>query len=115
MQIISDSGITVFYNDSVEAKHLTVPQFKKFRADWVTLGPTVTSRPVIKSIQQSGGNCVLGWYSVAGLTYRVQSKSSLTNALWNDVTGDVTATDALAGKTISMLGSAQKFFRVIVP
>ena len=115
VQIISDSGITVFYNDAVEAKHLTVPQFKKFRADWVTLGPVVISRPVIKSVQQAGGNCVLTWYSVAGLTYRVQSKSALTNALWLDVAGDVMATDALAGKTIPMLGSPQRFLRVIIP
>ena len=115
VQLISDSGITVFYNDAVEAKHLPVPEFKKFRSDWVAFGPTITPAPVIKYVVRSGNNCVLTWYSVAGLTYRVQSKSAFSDPTWIDVAGDVTATDALASKTISMSGTAQKFLRVVIP
>ena len=115
VQLISDNGITVFYNDDIEAKFLPVKEFKKFRSDWVTLGSAVTSRPVIKSIERSGDTCVVTWYSVAGITYRLQSKSALGDSTWSDVTGDVTASDALASKTVSIPGSAQKFFRVAIP
>ena len=90
VQLISDNGITVYYNDDIEAKLLPYPGFKKFRSDWVTLGSVVISQPAIRSVQCTGGNCVLIWYSVAGLTYRVQSKSSLTDLMWIDVPGDVT-------------------------
>lgn len=115
VQLISDNGIALYYGDDIEAKFLPIPQFKKFRSDWVTLGPVVTSRPVIKSVQCAGGSCVLTWYSVAGLTYRVQSKSALTNAAWNNVAGDVTATTALASKSVSLSGATQQFFRVVIP
>lgn len=115
VQLISDNGITIFYNDAVEAKHLPVPEFKKFRSDWVTLGPTVISQPVIKCVQRFGNNVVVTWYSVAGTTYRVQSKSALSDTTWSNVNGDVPATDALATKTISMAGNTQQFFRVVIP
>ena len=44
----------------------------------------------------------------------VSEKSALGDA-WNNVPGDVLATDALASKPISMIGSSQKFFRVVIP
>ncbi len=115
VQLISDNGITVYYGDSIQAKHLPIKEFKKFRSDWVTLGTAVTSQPVIKLIARSGSDCVLTWYSVAGLTYQVQSKSALTDSMWSNVPGEVPATDALAWKSISMIGNTQKFFRVVIP
>ncbi|HTD68455.1 MAG TPA: hypothetical protein VK846_18175, partial [Candidatus Limnocylindria bacterium] len=115
VQVISDNGITVFYNDAVEAKHLPTRQFKKFRSDWVTLGPIVTPQPVIKCVQRLGETCLLTWYSVAGQNYRVQWKSALSETAWNDVPGDVSATDALSSKSLSMTASAQRFFRVVIP
>ncbi len=115
VQLISDSGITLYYGDGIQAKHLPVREFKKFRSDWVPLGAVVASQPNIKSIERIGGNCVLTWYSVAGTTYRVQTKAALTDLVWNNVPGDVPATDALASKSISMIGNSQKFFRVVIP
>ena len=49
VQLISDSGITVFYTDSIQAKHLPVREFKKFRSDWVPLGAVVASQPNINA------------------------------------------------------------------
>ena len=115
VQLISDNGIAVYYGDGVEAKFLPIPQFKKFRSDWVTLGPVVTPQPVFKGVQCAGGSCVLTWYSVAGLTYRVQSKPALTNAAWSNVAGDVTALGALSSKSILLNGATQQFFRVVIP
>jgi hypothetical protein len=115
VQLISDNGIALYYADGIEAKFLPVPQFKKFRSDWVTLGPVVTPQPVFRSVQCSGSSCVLTWYSVAGQTYRVQFKSALTNVAWSNVAGDVTATAALASKTVSVSGATQVFYRVVIP
>lgn len=114
VQLVSDNGIALYYGDGIEAKFLPIPQFKKFRSDWVALGPVVTSQPVLRSVQCAGGACVLNWYSVAGLTYRVQSKFALTNGAWSNVAGDVTASGALASKSVSM-GATQQFFRVVIP
>lgn len=115
VQLISDNGITVYYGDGIEAKQLSHPEFKKFRSDWVALGPVVTSQPAIRSITRNGADCVITWYSVAGLTYRVQSKAALSDVNWNDVPGDVAATDALASKTLAMSPGGQRFFRVVIP
>lgn len=115
VQLISDNGIALYYGDGVEAKFLPVPQFKKFRSDWRTLGPVVMSQPVFKSMQRIGGACVLTWYSVAGQNYRVQAKSAFSEPAWTDVPGDVLATDALASKMISMDAHPHKFFRIIIP
>jgi hypothetical protein len=114
VQLLSDNGITVYYNDGVQAKLLEIPEFKKFRTDWVTLGLVVTPRPVIKSIQHADGNCVLTWYSVAGVTYRVQSKLTVDDASWVDVPGDVVASDALASKTLPIGVPSQRFFRIVI-
>ena len=113
VQLITDSGITVYYNDGVEAKQLPYPGFKKFRSDWVPLGSIVTPQPAIKSAYCAGGSCVITWYSVAGLTYRVQSKFALSDPTWTDA-GEVVANDALTSKTIAM-APGQRFFRVIIP
>ena len=115
VQLISDNGITVYYGDDVQAKQLPYPGFKKFRSDWVALGPVVTSQPAIKSLIRTGTDCVITWYSVAGLTYRVQFKTALSDANWSDVPGDVMASDALASKTLAMSPGSQKFFRVLIP
>jgi hypothetical protein len=114
VQLVSDNGITVYYGDGIEAKQLPIREFKKFRNDWITLGPVVTPQPAIKEVRRSGGNCGVTWYSVAGMTYRVQRKSALSEVTWTDVPGDVTATDALASKSIPMTGT-QAFFRVVIP
>ena len=113
VQLISDNGITDFYNDGMEAKLLPIREFKKFRSDWVALGAVVIPPPVIKVVRCDGNDCVITWYSVEGLTYRVQFKSALSDADWTDIAGDETAMDALTSKTISVTGVAQRFFRVI--
>ena len=115
VQLVSDNGITLYYNDSVEAKFLPIKEHKKFRSDWITLGDAVTPQPAIKSIARTGSTCLVTWYSVAGITYRVQSKAALSDPAWTNLSGDVIATDALASKTISMAGGTQRFFRVVIP
>jgi hypothetical protein len=41
---------------------------------------------------------VTSWNSVSKWTYRVQYKTSLNDANWTDLSGDVLATNVIAGK-----------------
>lgn len=55
------------------------------------------------------------WDSVSGKSYRVQFKDRLTDAGWNDLPGDVSASGATASKTdATSIGQPQRFYRVQV-
>lgn len=117
-QILSDNGTNVFYGDGIQAKHLQLNglprEFKKFRVDTITLGDVVTPVPVIRTVSASEGVITITWFSVSGLTYRLQMRASVEDD-WADVSGDVVATAATAGRSVTAPGQdTQCFFRVIV-
>jgi len=61
----------------------------------------------------SGVSAVIEWNSVAGKTYRVQYKNSLSAPAWSDLPGDVTATTNTASKVdTTIAGVTQRFYRV---
>jgi hypothetical protein len=115
VQLISDNGIAIYYNDDIQAKFLPNRPHKKFRSDWVAFGPNVDPQPVIRSVTHSPTDCTLTWYSAAGVRYRVQAKNSLTEGEWVDVTPNILATDATASWSIPITAVGHRFFRVIVP
>ena len=112
-QILSDNGQSVFYGDGVAAKSLPVVNFKKCRSDLVTLGAVVKPTPIITSTTRSSTNLTLVWRALAGETYRVQSKTDLTQTNWLDVAGDVTATGPNASKVVNS-GGPQLYCRVVL-
>ena len=112
-ELISDNGTSVYYGDGVEAKHLPIPAFKKFRSDRVPLGPVVVSKPILRPVGRSGGQFVLSWYSVEGLTNAVQFRTNLTLGAWSDLPGDIRVTDAVTWKSVTPPGP-QCFYRVVV-
>jgi len=112
VQLISDNGTTIFYGDGIEAKHLAIPSFKKFRSDWVSFGAVTVSQPLIRSITLSGHNLIVSWCTVPGRTYRVQYKAQLKDPAWIDLTGDVLATEAIAMKIIPIGTAPQRFYHV---
>ena len=116
VQLISDNGITVYYGDTNQAKHLEVPNFKKFRSDWVKFGPVTLPSPTIKSIRvsESGADFLITWYSVAGGKYRLQCAFTLDEARWFDLTEDVLATEALTTHIVPLGLYAQCYFRVVL-
>jgi D-alanyl-D-alanine carboxypeptidase len=71
--------------------------------------------PVLSSpaFNVAGNSVTLTWNSSAGLTYRVQYKTSLEDPAWQNVAGDVTATNTTVIKVDSGL-SAQRFYRVLL-
>jgi hypothetical protein len=78
------------------------------------LGVSVTgvAQPVITLIEKSGINLMLAWTAVSNVSYRVQSKTHLTDAGWEDLQPSVTATSSLANYS-EPLTSNQRFYRVM--
>lgn len=78
---------------------------------------TVTADPVVivEVTAVTANSVALSWGAVAGKTYRVQFKNDLSEANWNDVPGDVTASGSTASKVDTTLGgSAQRFYRIVL-
>jgi len=112
IQIISDNGRRIWYNDDIQGKFLPEPNFKKFRSDRVRLGEIVKSAPYIVSNIVSQTGVTLTWRSRVNDIYRVQYKSAL-HMTWFDVPGDTTATSTLTTRFHALPPDAQRFYRVI--
>ncbi|MCU0784489.1 MAG: hypothetical protein MUF81_10690 [Verrucomicrobia bacterium] len=55
------------------------------------------------------------WSGSAGLRYRVQYKTNLSDAVWQNLSGDVIATNILSSKVDAPApGIAQRFYRVLL-
>jgi hypothetical protein len=78
-----------------------------------TLGKCLAPAFITSAIR-SGNNLNINWLSKRGLTYRAQYKTNLdTITSWQDVVGDVTATNTTATKTDLLPASTfQRFYRV---
>jgi hypothetical protein len=79
------------------------------------LGVSVSqlSQPVITQILPLGTNVMLTWSAVSNLTYRVQSKTNLLDAVWDDLAPLVTATN-LTANFFEPRVSGNKFYRLMV-
>jgi hypothetical protein len=114
VQLLSDNGITVFYGDEVQAKHLDERAFRKFRSDWLALGPVVVPQPAILSQVVSNSQLTLTWTAQEGRSYRLERATRLASPDWTTVPGDVMAVDAVASKTDSLNLTSTCFYRVVV-
>ena len=112
IQIISDNGRRIWYNDDIQGKFLPEVNFKKFRSDRVTLGEAVKSAPFIISNVVSEAGVTLTWRSRVNDTYRVQYKSAL-HMTWFDVPGDTLATHTTTTCFHALPPDSQRFYRVI--
>ena len=70
--------------------------------------------PIIESISIASATATISWSAIAGQSYRVQYKDSLSGSNWNDLLPDVTAADITATATFSTEGIAQRFYRIMV-
>jgi hypothetical protein len=112
IQIISDNGRRIWYNDDIQGKFLPEVNFKKFRSDRVPLGEIVKSAPYIISNVVSEAGVTLTWRSRVNDNYRVQYKSAL-HMTWFDVPGDMTATHTTTTRFHALPPDSQRFYRVI--
>ena len=115
IQLVSDNGTTVYYGGDVQAKHLPIREFKKFRVDTVALGAIVPNSPALRAIRLSpAGDVTVSWLSQPGANYRVQCNTTLDPSSWRDVRGDLTASGPISSKTFFPIAGPQCFYRVIV-
>lgn len=70
--------------------------------------------PLLTAPGQSGGTVSLRWSAVAGQTYQVQYKSSLTSATWSNLGSTNTATNGTAFAVDPDSPDAQRFYRVVL-
>jgi len=74
------------------------------------LSPPVLARP---TINLSNSSVTLNWTANAGLVYRVQYKTNLTDSVWQTLGADVTATNTMGFKVdTGLTGVPQRFYRI---
>lgn len=81
--------------------------------DQHTCGSTVPVPVISTPVVYRGEGVVLTWTSMPGVTYRVQSASSLAGAAWVDEPGDVVATGNTCTKNLSILPGVARYYRVL--
>jgi hypothetical protein len=82
-------------------------------ADVAVLSP---APPMTLMAARVGNSIQLTWNSQPGSFYRVQFRSSLTQAVWADLSGSVTATNSITSwSDPTPTTDSQKFYRVISP
>jgi D-alanyl-D-alanine carboxypeptidase len=76
----------------------------------------VLDPPQLLASQVTGPNSLtLTWRASAGLSYRVQFKTNLSDALWQTLGADVTATNSVASQTDTGFGTTpRRFYRVVL-
>jgi len=67
------------------------------------------------AVTNNGSNVFLSWNSSSGLKYRVEFKSSLTNATWLPLGADITATNTMTSATDGNVPTTkQKYYRIFL-
>jgi hypothetical protein len=83
--------------------------------DSETIAITVAGQPRITRIElPSPGVVSLEWSSVAGKTYRVDFKNSLSAPAWQQLGGIISATGPSSSATDNSAGGASRFYRVVL-
>ncbi len=114
VHLVTDAGRKIWYNDAITAKEMSIPYFKKFRTDIVFLGSVVKTMPKVTFMRYRAGGFTIGWRSVAGERYRVQYKSSFSDADWTQLGADVLATGTFASVTDPSPSPSHRFYHVMV-
>lgn len=66
-------------------------------------------------INPAGNSVTLAWSGSVGLRYRVQYKTNLADSFWQNLPGDITATNIPITKVDSLpAGAGQRFYRVML-
>ena len=74
------------------------------------IGSPKISAPQVNILQNQA---VLSWSANAGLKYRLQYKTDLSQANWTDIAPDIIATN-MTVVTTNSIGPGQKFFRILL-
>lgn len=114
IQLVSDCGTKVYYDDGIPAKLLPIPAFKKFRVDTVKLGKIVRTAPIITKFWIENGKANLLWRSISNDTYFIQYKNSLTDSYWTTLPSPIRALGTWTSFMDLESSGGTRFYRIIV-
>jgi hypothetical protein len=83
-------------------------------SDEKTFLVTVMAGPVIESINVSNDVVTVTWSAIAGLTYKLQFKTNITDTNWSAVPPDVTATGSSVTNTDTLSTEVERYYRVLL-
>jgi hypothetical protein len=66
----------------------------------------------VTSLRLTGGIVTMQWASVADMVYHVEFNSDVTQNAWRDVSGPITATDAVSSWSVAANESTAGFYRI---
>jgi hypothetical protein len=101
--------------DTVGASGMDIWQARTVTAKANCSGPVLQSAPpVIGPVSLANGMVTVSWTAVPGVTYCLQSKSTLKDSNWTTIPGNVTASDTTASKEDPIGPNAQRVYRVMI-
>jgi hypothetical protein len=74
----------------------------------------VAPPPMLRPLRASNGVAQLAWNAIAGQTYRLQYKPTLTATNWTDLAPDITATASTASATDAVGAAPERFYRILL-
>lgn len=107
------TGSNAVFTFQIEGQGIQDLSDESWAMDNLAISATQSAQPVITRILPIGTDVVITWSSVADLTYRLQSKTNLLDAVWNDLSPVVTATNS-ATNFSEPRSSESRFYRVMV-
>ena len=101
--------------DTVIASGMDIWQARAVTAKANCSGPAPQSTPpVIGPVSLVNGMVKVSWTATAGVTYCLQSKSTLKDSNWTTIPGNVTASGATASKEDPIGPNTQRVYRVMI-
>ncbi|HLX95932.1 MAG TPA: hypothetical protein VKU37_09315, partial [Verrucomicrobiae bacterium] len=81
-----------------------------YALDDISVVPVAT--PVLQRLSQSGSGVNLSWSTVAGLNYRLQYRTNLTQGAWINLGGPIAATSQITTTGDTVGTNSQRFYRI---
>ena len=109
--VLSGNGRTVVFTS--DAADLVPGDFNHLPDVFAVRLPAVAELRILTVDLSAPGNPIIRWAATLGSTYRVEYKSELSDPVWTEVAGEVTAAAATAEKADpSAIPAAQRFYRI---
>lgn len=112
VQLVSDTGQWVFYDDGLRAKDLPYAGWKKCRMDTVHLGEIVEPRPVFTAIEPTAEGWRLSWRAPPAAHITLETAPRLEADAWSALPGTPSRQGAFFVLTVPPAPDRTRFFRL---
>lgn len=109
---LAHTNATAVITFQIEGQGIQDLNDESWAMDNLGISVTLATQPVITRILPLATEIIITWSSMADLTYRVQVKTNLQDAVWHDLGPLVTATNSTTDYT-DLRSPGNKFYRVI--